>query len=151
MANIGKAITQSYYGYLPQRSYFYGDSTGGRQGVMLAQSCEMDAMTDAAIAACDDKDGVVYGIISLPYLCDFDPHTLVGKSFDCNGASAVFSNAAADIVEAALSGPGSSTGKFQWYGIGKDAELGSSGIGLASTICAEVGGCKAAPFPIADN
>lgn len=188
MAVIGKAITESFFGMPPQHSYFHGASTGGRQGLMLAQrypkdfdgiiaicpainwvefivanlwpqfimnqlheyprGCELDAITEAAISACDSLDGVTDGIISLPALCDFNPQTLVGKSFHCNGIASVFTSAAAAVADAAWSGPRSSSGGFQWFGIGRDAELGSSGIGIATTTCEEDGTCKGYPFPI---
>ena len=37
LAMIGKAVTRSYFGEAPKHSYWTGCSTGGRQGMMLAQ------------------------------------------------------------------------------------------------------------------
>jgi pimeloyl-ACP methyl ester carboxylesterase len=37
MAAVGKQVTKAFYGQDPVRSYWYGCSTGGRQGMMMAQ------------------------------------------------------------------------------------------------------------------
>lgn len=37
MTVIGKAVTESYYGKAPEYSYWNGCSTGGRQGMVMAQ------------------------------------------------------------------------------------------------------------------
>lgn len=46
-------------------------------------SCEIAALTAAAIEACDGLDGVVDGVISDPESCDFDPVNLVGTTIEC--------------------------------------------------------------------
>lgn len=37
MAVVGKEVTKAFYGQAPLRSYWYGCSTGGRQGLRMAQ------------------------------------------------------------------------------------------------------------------
>jgi hypothetical protein len=52
MAVLGKAITEKYYGMAPKYSYWNGCSTGGRQGIMMAQrySEQYDGILAAAPA-----------------------------------------------------------------------------------------------------
>lgn len=45
--------------------------------------CVMNAIAAEVIKACDDRDGVIDGIITEPDLCDFNALLLVGKHVDC--------------------------------------------------------------------
>lgn len=188
MAVVGKAVIQTFYHTAPKYSYFYGGSTGGRQGHMLAQRypedfdgivghypaiywnrilasmawpvfmmdrlsyypppCELDVITSAAIAECDEQDGVKDGIISHPSLCEFDPESFVGKEASCNGTSRTISSEAATIMRAAWEGPRSSTGEFQWYGYNPGTNISAPG-GIAYNICdAQGNNCTPQPFSI---
>jgi feruloyl esterase len=68
-------------------------------------SCEIDAITDAALAACDGKDGVVDGVITDPENCDFDAMSLVGTVINCTnfGVERPISSAAATVVQGVVS------------------------------------------------
>jgi hypothetical protein len=184
MTIIGKAVTESYYGRKPKYSYWTGCSTGGRQGMMMAQRypkgydgilaaapafnwasfivaeywpqfimnqlkaypsrCEFEAITKAAIKACDGIDGLVDGIISAPGLCHFDPFTIVGQSIDCNGTKLKISKAAATVAQSAWTGPRTTNGIRLWYGLTYDAPLSA----LLGTTCTAEGTCMGSPFPI---
>jgi feruloyl esterase len=191
MAVLGKALVNTAYGKAPKYSYFFGGSTGGQQGHMLAQRhphdfdgivaykpainwaksffsnvvakltmdvarqypspCELDALSDAAVAACDELDGVQDGIISQPGLCTYDPRTLAGTSFDCNGVPSNFSAISTKVAYAVYTGPTSPTGEFRWYGFSKDVALHAESTGPAALECPATGGqCSAASFHMSD-
>ena len=184
MTVLGKAVTESYYGVSPKYSYWNGCSTGGRQGLMMAQrypeqydgilancpainwpsfvvaeywgqlvmnrlgiyprQCELEAIAEAAIKACDSLDGVNDGIIAAPGLCHFDAHSLVGQAANCDGAKTTISSAAATIVQTFWDGPHNTKGSRLWYGPNPDASL----VGLLNTTCAGNETCHATPFAI---
>ncbi|KAJ4350566.1 hypothetical protein N0V95_004615 [Ascochyta clinopodiicola] len=113
--------------------------------------CEIDALTDAVVAACDPLDGVTDGLVSGVSKCTFDPFTLVGKSVHCasKNTTTTISNAAAVIANLTWTGPRKSNGDFLWYGVnyqarltGSDAQSGTtSDLGYASTSCDANGTC----------
>ena len=164
MTIIGKQITEQYYQTPPRYSYWNGCSTGGRQGLMLAQRyptlydgimarapainwdtfligeywmqqvmnrlgaypdlCEIHAFTRQAWSVCDALDGVEDGVIADDSACEFDPYSVVGSSFLCDGAEErKFTLAGATVVEAAWTGPIDAAGKRYAYGLSHDTPL----------------------------
>ena len=166
---IGKSLIEAFYGQSPAYSYWSGCSTGGRQGLMLAQRypdlydgiaanapainwpsfvgagywhklvqnlyldgtepnrCELDELTKKAIAACDELDGLIDGLISDEEACSkvFDPQSLIGESFLCpseNGTMTI-SEGAVTFAKAIWQGPRAADGSFIWYGRNKAAPL----------------------------
>lgn len=119
------------------------------------RKCEMDAITDAAVAACDPLDGVTDGLISDPAACSFDPFSMVGKAVNCTstGGDVTISNSAADIANLTWTGPRKANGDFLWYGVdyqsrmtGADSPFGTTAdLGYASTTCSSNGTCVGAP------
>ena len=116
--------------------------------------CELDAITAAAIAACDGPDGVVDGIVGNVDACldSFDPFTLVGITVNqCpqapGGASVPISQAAAIVASETWKGPvGNRPRRRLWYGLSPGADLTGNDPsyqpgpdGLAFTNCSATG------------
>jgi hypothetical protein len=109
--------------------------------------CEFAALTAAAVAACDAKDGLVDGIISEPDLCEFDPIEMVGRPYDCNGVNQTFTSGAAKVVQNVWAGQRTPTGESFWHGYTFDASLEST----ASTSCSTDGNCTVLPMSLGDD
>ncbi|KAK2009001.1 tannase and feruloyl esterase [Colletotrichum eremochloae] len=109
-------------------------------------TCEIQAITAAAISACDGLDGVVDGIISEVDDCltSFDPFTLVGRAINCTQAPEV-SPAAASVVNATWQGLRDSKGVPAWPGLNPGTDLT---VGVAVTNCTTTT-CEAVPPAIA--
>lgn len=110
--------------------------------------CELQALTAAAVAACDELDGVADGVIADAEGCRaaFDPFDAVGiPTADCPGAPEV-SRAAAAVVNATWQGPISAEGARLWPGLNPGTDLA---VGVAATDCTGAGGCEAVPLAIA--
>ena len=121
--------------------------------------CELDAITDAAVAACDPLDGVTDGLISDPDACSFDPFSMVGKAVNCTaaGEQATISHASADIANLTWTGPRKANGGFLWHGVGYQARLtglgvplGTSDLGYATTTCSSNGTCVGVPIGLGE-
>jgi hypothetical protein len=79
--------------------------------------CVTDAITAATMKACDDIDGVVDGVISMPDLCSFGPLTLVGPMVDCNGTNVHITRGNALVVIV----PGRDSGLRKVHSYGMDS------------------------------
>lgn len=99
---------------------------------------KLDAVTAAAIAACDDADGVVDGVIDNPYRVSYDPGRFVGTKV---GAT-TFTEADASLVRRFWEGPRGYDGSFMWHGMAFGTDLSSS-AGTEGTPL------RGKPFPIA--
>ncbi|KAJ5843153.1 uncharacterized protein N7525_000894 [Penicillium rubens] len=117
-AIIGKSLTESAYGSKPK--YSFGPDARKATGRILGSldeypnHCELNAVTDAALSACDSADGIVDGIISDPDACVFDPFALVGAQINCSDTGPLLriSVATAKIVNATWTGARDSQGNF---------------------------------------
>jgi hypothetical protein len=118
--------------------------------------CELDALTAAAIEACDGLDGVVDGIVSDPDAClaTFDPFPLIGTAVpDCaqaGNATVEISTAAAVLVNTTWHGMVTPVGKKVWHGFAPGTNLVTVGgaPGIAATDCAG-STCVGAPSELA--
>ncbi|KAI1339682.1 feruloyl esterase B [Xylariaceae sp. FL0016] len=87
--------------------------------------CVFDALTAAAVSACDADDNGADGLISNPTVCDFDASTMVGKSATCSGAATNITDKHALIFNKIANGPVDTAGNRLWYGIAKGASYSS--------------------------
>ncbi|KAL0929801.1 uncharacterized protein CTRU02_215231 [Colletotrichum truncatum] len=112
--------------------------------------CEVDAITAAAVSACDSLDGVTDGIIAEAEEClvRFDPFSVVGKTTACaqlNGTEKAISKTAAIVVNATWHGMTTEDGQQVYHGLLPGADLTGNGKnslgqgGLAATLCNESG------------
>jgi hypothetical protein len=91
------------------------------------------AVTQAVIAAWDDKDGSKDGVINDPFTCTWDPKEFVGTKV----SNDMFTEADANVVRRIWEGPRTSRGEFLWYGLTKGTSLvdyaATSGTPLRAT------------------
>lgn len=82
-------------------------------------ACKEDAFTNAAIAACQGRDGVNDGLISNPADCHWNADKLIGVSTPCGTITATD----AAVMNKILQGPAATSGKSLWYGLEPGASL----------------------------
>lgn len=112
----------------------------------FVSNCVQTAFRQAAIAACDRKDGVTNGIIDRPDRCGYDPRTLVGRTVECEGEKFTVTAADAKVMRKIWDGPTDRHGHKLWAGLPKGADPQP----LAGTTTDETTGQTSAPgFPVA--
>ena len=110
--------------------------------------CEIEAVTAAAISACDPLDGVVDGVIADVDAClaEFDPFSVVGLAIECaEMATPEISSAAAAVANATWQGMRNAQGVQVYAGLSPGTDLS---VGVAKTDCS-AGSCTGVPLPIA--
>jgi pimeloyl-ACP methyl ester carboxylesterase len=170
-----KELMKAFYAESPKYSYWNGCSTGGRQGLMLAQrlpggydgilagapainwdrfipaelwpqiamkqeaggpiaASKLNAVTNAALAACDSFDGVMDGVLENPRSCKFDPVAL-----QCAAGSTAdncLSPGEVAAVRKIWDGPRSDDGRRLWYGLTRGTPLaalsGANAFGISA-------------------
>jgi len=105
--------------------------TGG--GSMSA--AKLNAITSAAIAACDALDGVSDGIIDDPRACTYDPSTLLCKAGE--SSDTCLTEPEANAIRKIWTGPTDARGGRLWFGLEPGAPLtglaGNNPFAIAQT------------------
>jgi pimeloyl-ACP methyl ester carboxylesterase len=89
-------------------------------GAPIAAS-KLNAVTKEAIAACDQIDGVVDGVLNDPRKCSYDPKTLVCTAG--HDPAGCLSPQEADAIRKIWNGPTSPSGERLWFGLERGAPL----------------------------
>ncbi|WYZ33972.1 hypothetical protein EsH8_I_000248 [Colletotrichum jinshuiense] len=194
LAVVGRAVVKAYFGGRGARyAYWKGCSTGGRQGLALAQRypadfdgvlsmcpavehpamvtalyypqlvmrergywpgrCELGAVVEAAVEACDMTDGLRDGIIGRLGACRFDVESAAGRAFVCDGKQKTVSREAVDIVRAVVRGLEDEEGRLMFPGYVPGAPFDGL-LGLMNSVCEDEerrDGCTGVPFDVTDE
>lgn len=79
--------------------------------------CDFAYFTTKTMEVCDGLDGSENSVIIDPSDCNFDPGSLAGHNFDCNGSTIKVTTAMADVVCKIRDGPRSPLGAKIWHGL----------------------------------
>ncbi|KAL4889923.1 Tannase/feruloyl esterase [Aspergillus ambiguus] len=92
-------------------------------------ACELNFLTEEAVAKCDPIDGIADGIISNMTACDYSPYSSINKTFACSSINRTIpvSPGAAIVADAAWSGPKSKQGDHLWYGVNPGSDISQFG------------------------
>ncbi len=122
-------------------------------------SAQLSRLSEAALAACDDQDGLKDGIITDPRACNFDPAVIQCKAGE--PGESCLSPAQVAAVRAVYAGVKAQGGQFASYPLSRGSELAwdrfiatdkpADGAALATSAAgAGLGGLRAALFGKAD-
>ena len=85
-------------------------------------NCVLSAFRQAAVQACDARDGVTNGIVDRPDECGYDPRGLVGTKVFCEGQEFTVTAADAEVMRKIWAGPTDERGRRLWAGLPKGAD-----------------------------
>jgi len=85
-------------------------------------AAKLDAVTNAAIAACDGLDGILDGVIQDPRACNYDATAFVCKGNSSDPANCLTA-AEAGAVNKIWAGPQKGKNKQVWFGLNPGASL----------------------------
>ena len=85
----------------------------------FVSKAKLAAATAAAVAACDNDDGVKDGVIDDPFHCTYDSKALVGTK----AGNETFTEADAEVIDKIWEGPRAQDGSFMWHGLNRGADL----------------------------
>ncbi|KAH9905985.1 feruloyl esterase B [Xylariomycetidae sp. FL2044] len=95
-----------------------------QEGEFVPQ-CVFDALTNAAVTACDPDDNGADGLITDPSVCSFDALAMIGETATCSGAATAITERQAVIWNKIAEGPVDAEGTKLWSGIAKGASYSS--------------------------
>ncbi|KAF2628485.1 tannase and feruloyl esterase [Macroventuria anomochaeta] len=102
-------VSISMGGYWPQLVMKEADT--------YVSGCEFAYFTKKIMEACDMLDGIEDSVIMDPDGCKFDPGSLVGNEFVCDGQEVKVTASMADVVRKIRDGPRSPLGAQIWHGL----------------------------------
>jgi hypothetical protein len=88
-------------------------------------SAKLNAVTSAAVAACDGLDGILDGVIQDPRACNYDASAFVCQGTPTDPANCL-TTAEASAVNKIWAGPFKSKNKQEWFGPNPGAALATS-------------------------
>ncbi|GKT43532.1 putative feruloyl esterase [Colletotrichum spaethianum] len=194
LAVVGKSVTREFYGGEEARyAYWKGCSTGGRQGLAVAQrypgdfdgvlsvcpavefpamvtslyypqlvmrdvgywpsGCELRAIVEAGVEACDLTDGVRDGIVGRLEECVFDVGKVEGRAYVCDAEERKVSSKAVEVVETVMRGVLDEEGERMIPGYVPGVQFDGL-LAMMNSVCEDEKDrtkCKGVPFSITDE